>query len=823
MPQKKINDFNIDPSEIEQTEIVELMEKAYIDYAMSVIVQRALPSAEDGLKPVHRRILYAMHMLGLAHNKPTRKSATVVGEVIGKFHPHGDAAVYDALVRLAQEFSMRYPLVQGQGNFGSLDGDPPAAMRYTEARLTKIAEELLADIEKETVNMVANFDGSLKEPEVLPGKFPNLLVNGSTGIAVGMATNIPPHNLREVCDAIAAQIDNPQISLGELLKIVRGPDFPTGCIATGNFKELYGKGKGRITIRARHKIEEHKGRKYIVVTEIPYMVNKAELVKEIAKLVVERKLPDVSDLRDESAKGEIRVVIELKKGAEPKYTINKLYRATRMQSNFDANIIALDGKRPRLLGLKELIEIYLRHRKQVVVNRTKFELRKAEERLEIVNGLLLALKDINNVIALIKKSKTTADAHAALRKKYGLSERQTKAILEMRLQQLTSLEGKKLEDERKKLDKLIAELKKILSSEREVLKVIRKEVLEIKEKYGDERRTKIVGKFEEISEKDLVKEKSVVVMVTNEGYIKRVDLQAYREQARGGMGVMSAELKDNDFVKQFIACSTHDTLLFFTSRGRAFWLKAHLVPEGTRASRGRSLANLFNLREEKIVSVKNIKEFSEDNFLMFATARGIVKKMSLKLVSKPRSTGVRVMNLPADGSDSIVDVQCVSEKSEVMLVTRNGKAVRFSASEVRGMGRASYGVKGAELDKTDRVVSLVSIDKTQTTILSVTEKGFGKRSELESYRKTSRGSKGVINLKVSERTGKVVKALAVDSDDSVMLVTLKGTAIRIPIKELRVMGRATQGVRLMRLKQEDKVADVVKIPKDDGKGRETLS
>lgn len=801
---------------VEGAEITEEMEKAYIDYAMSVIVQRALPSVEDGLKPVHRRVLYAMHAMGLDSSKATKKSAAIVGDVIGKYHPHGDVAVYDSLVRLAQDFSLRYPLVHGQGNFGSMDGDSAAAMRYTEAKLSKVSNELLEDIDKETVKMNPNYDNSVKEPDSLPAKLPNLLLNGATGIAVGMATNIPPHNLTELCDAIIAYINKPSIEIDALMEIVTGPDFPTGGLASGEgIKEMYRTGKGRIIMRARHNVEEHKGKEYIVVTEIPYMVNKAELIKDIARLVTEKKLPDISDIRDESAKGKVRIVIELKKGSAAKYTVNKLFKLTRLQDNFDANILALVGKQPRVLTLKNVIEEYVKYRKIIVTNRSKFELRKAEDRLEIVLGLLLALKRIDEVVAFIRKSKTSAEAHDGLMQKFGLSTRQAKAVLETRLQQLVTLEGEKLKDEEKKLREMIAYLKKLLGSEQEILSVIKKEVSDLKKDYGDERRTKITRKVEEIEEKDMIEKKDVVVLVTNAGYIKRVDLKLYREQKRGGTGVGTAELKEEDFVKHFLTCSTHDSLLFFTSRGRVFWLKAHEVPDGTRQSKGRALANLFNLREEDVVNVRNVSDF-EKGYLMFVTKLGIVKKLPLKEVSKPRSTGVRIMNLPADGSDSIVEVKQVEDGQEVLLILKKGNAVRFNSDEVRPMGRASYGVKGADLAKSDEVVSLESVPlKEKTTILTVTDKGYGKRSDLEEYRKTARGAKGVINLKINDKTGNVIGSVSVNDKDSVIVNTSKGTAIRVSMKDLRVMGRATQGVHVIRLKEGDKAVDVVKVPREE--------
>jgi DNA gyrase subunit A len=797
-------------------EIVEEMEQAFIDYAMSVIFDRALPSVEDGLKPVHRRILYAMHSLGLDASKPTRKSATVVGEVIGKYHPHGDIAVYDSLVRMAQEFSLRYPLVHGQGNFGSMDGDSPAAQRYTETKLSKISAELLADLEKETVPMRPNFDNSLKEPETLPGKLPNLLLNGATGIAVGMATNIPPHNLSEICDAILEYITNPEVTSDQLSEFVKGPDFPTGGQITGEIKEMYRTGKGRIIIRAKTEIEEDKkGKQSIIVTEIPYMVNKAELVKNIAQLATDKKLPDISDLRDESAKGKVRIVIELKKGVEPKFTLNLLYKLTNIQTNFDVNLLALVGKQPRILNLREIIHEYVKYRQLVVRKRSSFDLKKAQDRLEIVLGLLLALKDIDAVVNLIKKSEDAKAAFESLMKKFGMSERQAKAVLEIRLQQLTHLEADKLKEEEKKLKELIVELENILSNEKEILKVIKKEITEIKNKYGDERRTKVLRKVEEITEQDLIEKKDVVVSITNSGYIKRVDVKSYKEQKRGGVGVTGADLKEEDFVNRLITCSTHDYLLFFTSRGRLYWFKANDIPASERQSKGKAIVNLLNLRDETIANVLSVSDF-EKGYLMFVTKLGIVKKLPLKDIAKPRSTGVRIMNLPMNGSDILISVMRVSDNQEVLITTMEGKAIRFNADEVRAMGRSSYGVKGIELNSKDEVVSLVPVEQNKKmSILTVTDKGYGKRSALEEYRLTGRGGKGVINIRTEDKNGDVVRSLPVTDDSSIIATTKQGMVVRISVDELREMGRATQGVRVVKLKDNDKIADVVLVPDEE--------
>lgn len=790
------------------SEISEEMKSAYIDYAMSVIVARALPAVEDGLKPVHRRILYAMDAMGLQKGQ-TKKSARIVGDVLGKFHPHGDMAVYDALVRMAQDFSLRYPLIHGQGNFGSMDGDSPAAMRYTEAKLNPISSELLEDIDKETVKMIPNFDNSLEEPETLPGKLPNLLINGATGIAVGMATNIPPHNLTEVCDAITAYINNPDISIEKICEIIQGPDFPTGGQANGDFLSLYKTGKGRIVLRGKTATEEHRNRTNIIITEIPYMLNKAELVKTIANLIQERKLPDVSDLRDESAKGKVRIVLELRKGVDYKFTLNRLYKFTRLQDNFDVNMIALVKGHPKQLNIKNMVEEYVKYREVIITKRTKFDLRKAQERDEIVKGLLIALKDIDAVIKLIKSSRNSAEAHDGLVKKFSLTGKQAQAILDMKLSSLTSLEQDKLKDEEKKLEDLIKELQKILSNSKEILNVIKKEITELKRKYGDERKTQILQRISEINEKDLVSKKDVVVTITEKGYCKRIDVKDYKEQKRGGKGVIGSDLSTGDFVKQLITCSTHDYLLLFTSKGRVYWLKAYQIPAVEKYAKGKALINLVNLKCETIQSIMAVKEFKDH--LMLVTKKGQIKKMAMSLLSKPRASGVRVVNLPADDSDSVIDVKPIIEKQEVLLVTKEGQAIRFNSDEVRAMGRASYGVTGIKLEKSDEVVSLEVLDNPQNTIMTITQKGYGKRSMIEDYRLTGRAGKGVINLKISDKTGKVVTTVSVSDADSAVITTAKGMVIRVSCKDLRVMGRATQGVRIIKLRQDDSVTDLAKV------------
>jgi len=804
---------------IEEAEISEEMKKSYIDYAMSVIVSRALPAAEDGLKPVHRRILYSMYSTGIDSTKPTVKSARIVGNVIGKLHPHGDAAVYDALVRMAQDFSMRYPLVKGQGNFGSIDGDPPAAYRYTEAKLDKISEELLQDLEKNTVEWTSNFDNSLKEPVLLPAKLPNLLLNGANGIAVGMATNIPPHNIVNVCDTILAYLNNPNIEIEKLTEIIQGPDFPTGgSIVSSNILDLYKTGKASIIMRGRLTTENVKGGKEaIVITEIPYQINKTNLIEKIAKLIDEKKLPDVTDIRDESSRGKIRIVIELRRGADSKFTINRLYQYTDMQCNFDANILALVDGEPRLLNLKQIIEVYVNHRKNVIKRRTKFDLEKAEDRKHIVEGLLIALKSIDDVVATIKKSKNTAEALEALVKKFSLTPKQSQAILDMKLSSLTSLETDKLKDENKKLEELIKELKKILEDEKEIIAIIKKDMSDLKRAYGDERRTQILQRIAEIQEKDLIAKKQVVVTVTGKGYVKRMEEKTYKEQKRGGKGMIGSDLATGDYIRQLITCNTHDYLLFFTDKGKVYWLKAYEVPETERYGKGKAIVNLLNIKDENITSVIPVNKF--ENFLLMVTKQGIIKKLPLEALSNPRKTGVKAINLPLDNSDTLVDVQRISEKQEVVIVTEQGQAIRFSAEEVRAMGRASYGVTGIKLEKGDYVTSLEVLPETEeekkkSSILTITEKGYGKRSAIEEYRKTGRACKGVINLKVTEKTGKVKATVSVKDNDSIIVATTKGIVIRTNVKDIRLMGRNTQGVRIIKLASDDSVSDLVRVEKE---------
>ena len=805
---------DIEAKELIDAEISGEMRQAYINYAMSVIVSRALPSAEDGLKPVHRRILWAMNEMGLQANKPTKKSARIVGDVLGKYHPHGDVAVYDSLVRMAQDFSLRYPLIKGQGNFGSMDGDPAAAMRYTEAKMEKLSEELLQDIDKNTVKMLPNFDNSMEEPEVLPGKVPNLLLNGASGIAVGMATNLPPHNINDVCDSIISYVDNPEITIEDLIKVIKAPDFPTGGYVSGEIKEIYLNGRGKLNVRGRVKIDEDgKNKEKIIITEIPYQVNKADLVAQIADLVKEKKLPDITDIRDESAKGKVRIVIELRREADPKFTINRLYKFTRLQDRFDAIMLALVNGQPKQLNLKQIIETYVNHRKKVIRKRTEFDLKKADERLHLVLGLLIAQKNIDEIIHLIKKSKLTSEASEALQKRFELSAKQAQAILEIKLQQLTSLELEKLKKEEEDLRQLIEELKKILSDEKEILKLIKKDLQELKKQYGDDRRTIVSSSISnDFEEKDLVDKKEVVVTITDKGYAKRIDLKQYKEQNRGGKGVIGTELATGDFVKSLLTCSTHDYLLFFTDKGKVHWLKGFEIPEIAKYGKGKALINLLELKEENVTSVLAVKEFKD--YLIMATKLGQVKKIALEEFNNPRKGGIKAMDLEGT-EDSLVEVKPVKDKQEVIFVTKDGQACRFNSDDVRSMGRSAYGVTGIKLDNKDCVVSLevLPLEKQEEfSILTITKNGYGKRSAIEDYRLTARAGKGVINLAVSDKTGDVIKSQSVQESDSIIVTTAKGIVIRTNITDIRIMGRATQGVRIIKIQPEDYVTDLVLVP-----------
>lgn len=785
------------------------MKKAYIDYAMSVIVSRALPSAEDGLKPVQRRILYTMYQMGLLHNKPTKKTARIVGECMGKYHPHGDAAIYDSLVRMAQPFSFRYCLVEGQGNFGSIDGDPPAAMRYTEARLTALAEEMLQDIEKNTVPMQPNFDNSLKEPAVLPAKLPNLLINGSQGIAVGMATTIPPHNLTEVIDAIIAYIKNPNITVRQLMNYIKGPDFPTyGYVCKEDLTELYERGKGSLTLRGKAYVETlKKGKEAIIISEIPYQVNKAELIKEIAKLVQEKKIEDVSAIRDESAKDKIRIVLILRKNANPELIINKLFKLTQLETKMHCTILALVNGIPKILNLKELISCYVSHRKGVVKRRTQFELEVAQNKEHILLGLTTALKHLDKVIKIIKKSKTVNEAVKTLTKELNLSVRQAQAILDMKLQRLTAIEQEKVRKELKQVKEKISELKRILGSEKEILNVIKRELEEIKRKYGDKRRTKLIEKPVEMEEKDLIKKETITVILTVKGYIKRMSAKLYKEQHRGGIGISCAELTADDFVQKTFECSTHDAILFVTERGKLYQLDAYKIPEASRYSKGKAIVNLLKINE-KIKAV--IPLTSLRGSLLIVTKKGIAKRISLDEFSKIKKSGIKVVKLPLD--DSVVDAEIASEDDEIVIATKKGMAVRCDAKEIREMKKAAYGVKAIKLSKDDSVIGLVVLGKgKEGSILTITEKGYGKRSKLNDYRKTARACKGIINMKCSERNGNAVGIALVDENDSIIVTTKKGMLIKVPCKDIRIMSRNTQGVRVIKLKKDDAVASVSKV------------
>lgn len=801
---------------IQPVEIEEEIKYSYLDYAMSVIVSRALPDVRDGLKPVQRRVLYTMYELGLLHNRPYKKCARIVGETLGKYHPHGDAAVYDTLVRLAQDFTMRYPLVDGQGNFGSIDGDSPAAMRYTEARLSAIAEEMLQDIEKNTVDFRPNFDETLKEPEVLPTILPNLLINGSSGIAVGMATNIPPHNLNEIVDGLIALLKNPDLPVEKLMKYVKGPDFPTGGIIVGlsGIKEAYTTGRGRIIVRAKANIENYKGRSRIVITEIPYQVNKASLIEKIAELVQNKKIEDISDIRDESDKDGMRIVIELKRDAQPEVILNNLYKHTNLQSTFGVIMLALVNGVPKILNLKEMMMEFINFRLNVIVRRTKFELDDAEKRAHILEGYKIALDNIDEIVELIKKSKDPETAKTNLMKRFKLSEIQAKAILDMRLQRLTGLERSKIETEYKETIKLIERLKSILRSKELQKELIKEELLKLKEKYGDERRTQIIEDEEEFTIEDLIAEEDVVITITHNGFIKRYPVSGYRRQNRGGKGITATATKEDDFVEHMFVASTHHYIIFFTDKGRAYWLKVHEIPEAGRASRGRSISHLINKEpDEKITAFVTVKEFNEKLFITMVTKMGYVKKVPLEEFSNPRRIGIIAINL--NRGDRLVDARLTDGTQDLIIGTRKGMAIRFNEKDIRPMGRQATGVRGIKLEKGDEVIGMIAVKRPGTTILVVTEKGFGKRSELSDYRITHRGGKGIITVKVNERTGDMVAIKEVLDNDDIMIVTTKGYLIRHHIKDIRVMGRHAQGVKLIKLNHDDSIASVASVIAED--------
>jgi len=796
------------------------MKESFIDYSMSVIVSRALPDVRDGLKPVHRRILYAMNELGLIPGRPYKKSATVVGDVLGKYHPHGDTAVYDALVRMVQDFSLRYPLVDGQGNFGSIDGDSAAAYRYTESRLTPIAIEMLADIDKETVLFAPNFDDRLEEPTVLPSKFPNLLVNGASGIAVGMATNIPPHNLAEVCAAVRYLVDNPECDLLDLRRIVKGPDFPTGGFIFGRdaIKECYETGRGRIVMRARAQIEEREssGKQQIVVTEIPFQVNKSRLVEQIADQVRDKKIEGVSDLRDESDRDGMRIVIELKRDANADVVLNQLYKRTTMQSTFGAIMLALVNGEPKVMGLKEILQHFVDHRHTVIVKRSEFDLKEARAREHILEGLKIAVDHIDEVIKIIRGAKDVETADAALRERFGLSERQSKAILDMRLARLTALEREKLEAELTEVRAVITELEGLLASRERRMTILKEEMEKLEQKYGDVRRTEIVSDTGEFSVEDLIAEEDMVVTISHSGYIKRIPVSTYRRQRRGGRGLAGMGTKEDDWVEHLFIASTHDYMLFFTQNGQVYWLKVYDIPQGGRAARGRPVVNLIQIGEgERIAAFQAVRTFDDQHSLMFATANGTVKKTVLSAYGNPRANGINAINI--ETGDELIDVQVTDGSNDIVLGTRYGMSIRFPESDVREMGRATTGVRGITLEEGDRVVDMVVI-RRDATLLVVTEKGLGKRSELSEYRVQKRGGKGIITLKHTDKTGVIVALKEVLPDDELMMITRHGVIIRVPADGIRVIGRNTQGVRVMNLDAGDTVVDVTRVVSEEENG-----
>ena len=791
------------------------MRKSYMDYAMSVIVGRALPDVRDGLKPVHRRVLFAMNELSNDYNKPYKKSARVVGDVIGKYHPHGDSAVYDTIVRMAQTFSMRYPLVDGQGNFGSIDGDSAAAMRYTEVRMDRLAHELLNDIDKETVDFGPNYDDSLQEPLVLPCKFPNLLVNGSEGIAVGMATKIPPHNLSEVINGLVAMIDDPTLGGEQLLQYIPGPDFPTAGFILGRegIQDAYRTGRGIIQMRARALVEQNRrtGRESVIVTEIPFQVNKARLIEKIADLVKEKKIEGISDLRDESDRDGMRIVIELKKETIPQVVINQLYKMTAMQSSFGIIMLAIVGGQPRVLALREVLENFIQHRKEIVTRRTLFELKKAEARAHILEGLKIALDNLDEVIQTIKASATPAEAKARLVARFSLSEIQAQAILDMRLHRLTGLERDKIIEEYNQVLALIQRLKEILASEAEVLSIIKSELLDIKERFGNPRRTEIIAMSADLSIEDLIVEEDMVVTVSHSGYIKRNAVSLYRAQRRGGKGATGMRPKDEDFVENLFIASTHSYVLIFTDRGKVYWLKVHEIPQGGRAARGKAIVNLLNLApDEKVMTILPVKEFVEGRFIITATMKGTVKKTDLMAYSHPRQGGIIALTI--DEGDSLIAARLTDGSMDILLASQNGKSIRFPETDARPMGRTARGVRGMMLEGKDEIIGMeVVSDATASTLVSVTETGYGKRTSLDEYRVQSRGGKGIITIKTGGRNGQVVDVKLVDNESDLMFITDRGKVLRTRVGALSIIGRNTMGVRLMVLEAEERIVAVAKL------------
>ena len=803
------------------------MKKSYIDYAMSVIVGRALPDIRDGLKPVHRRILYAMKELNLENNKPYKKSARIVGEVLGKYHPHGDSAVYDAMVRMVQEFSLRYPLVDGQGNFGSVDGDSAAAMRYTEARMASITREMLADIDKETVDFAPNFDESLQEPTLLPAAAPNLLINGSSGIAVGMATNIPPHNLTEVIDGVIALIENPDVTTKELMKKITGPDFPTGGIICGRegIKKAYETGRSPIKVRAKANIEQQKNnRESIVITEIPYQVNKTNVINNIVKLVQEKRVEGISDVRDESDKDGMRFIVELKRDANAQVVLNLLYKHTQLETTFGIIFLSLVNNQPRILPLKQILHYFIEHRKVIIIRRTKFDLRKAQERAHILEGFKICLDNLDEVIKTIRQSKNTREARIALMEKFGFTEIQAQAILEMQLQRLTALEREKIESEYLELIKKISMLKAILADPKKVLAIIKEELLALQKKYGDERRTQIIARIDDFEIEDLIAEEDMVITLSHAGYVKRLPVSTYRKQKRGGKGVSGVGMREEDFVERLFIASTHDYLLVFTDRGKVYWLKVYEIPQAGRLAKGKAIVNMLQFESnENIAALIQVKDFEEGKFLIMCTADGQIKKTDLMAYSNPRKGGINAITIR--DKDKLIACQLTDGDHEIFLATYEGKAIRFPETNVREMGRTASGVRGISLAKKDKVIGMELVDK-DATLLTVTENGFGKRTKVDEYRPQSRGGKGNINIKTTEANGMVVGLNTVVDKDELMLITSSGMIVRCPMKTVRTTGRSTQGVRLMRLTGEDKVVAVARVAakeEEEGNDQEEAS
>ncbi|MFD1770005.1 DNA gyrase subunit A [Sphingobacterium suaedae] len=825
MAEETENENNLVPANdrIIPINIEDQMKSAYIDYSMSVIVSRALPDARDGMKPVHRRVLYGMLDLGVTSGKPYKKSARIVGDVLGKYHPHGDSSVYDAMVRLAQDWSMRYPLVDGQGNYGSVDGDPPAAMRYTEARLKKIAEEMLSDINKDTVDFQLNFDDSLEEPSVLPTRIPNLLVNGASGIAVGMATNMAPHNLTEVVDGTIAYIDNRDIEIAELMQHIKGPDFPTGGIIYGynGVKDAFETGRGRIVMRGKAEIETLKnGRECIIVTEIPYQVNKANMIERTAELVNEKKIEGIATIRDESDREGFRIVYEIKREANANVVLNNLYKYTALQTSFSVNNIALVKGRPMLLNLKDMIHEFVEHRHEVVIRRTKYELAEAEKRAHILEGYLIALDHLDEVIRLIRNSDTPEDARVGLMEKFGLTDIQARAILDMTLRRLTGLERDKIKEEYAELMKTIDYLKEVLADESLRMKIIKDELTEVKEKYGDERRSMIVHSAEDMRMEDFIDDEEIVITISHNSYVKRTPLTEYRRQGRGGKGAIGSSTRDEDFTEHIITASAHNYLLLFTDQGRCFWLRAFEIPEGSRTSRGRALQNIINVpKEEKIkafIKITNLKDqdYLENNFIIMCTKKGTIKKTSLEAYSRPRANGINAINI--NEGDELLEACLTTGTSEIVMALRSGRAIRFNESTVRPMGRTATGVRGITLaSDTDEVVGMIAVDSAETTVLVVSEKGYGKRTDIEDYRVTNRGGKGVKTINVTDKTGELVAIKGVTDNDDLMIINKSGIVIRIGVDALRVMGRATQGVRLITLNDTDAIASITKVEREE--------